>query len=110
LSGFILSKELPLLVDLSEISSHLDGKRITVFGYVRTAEVKTGRRGSLHLALVLGEGDYTVNVYIIRPVPNIINQPVIVQGVYHKQGRFAGRSLDHFIVAETIERDWSRSQ
>ncbi|MFQ5598236.1 MAG: hypothetical protein ACE5GK_09325 [Nitrospiria bacterium] len=99
-------KELPVLVEISEIGEQYDGKRIAVFGWVRSAQVKTGRRGSLHLEIVVGEGEHTVYVYTVRPIVNLMNQNVIVQGIYHERGRFAGRPAEHFIVADTIVKDW----
>ncbi len=104
--GRVFAKDLPLLLELSEVGEAYDGKRITVFGWVRSAEVKRGRRGSIHLEIVVGEGDHSIFVYTVRPVPNIINREVIVQGVYHESGRFAGLSAEHYIVAEAIVRDW----
>ena len=103
------TKELPLLVKLSEISQAHDGKRITVFGQVQSAKVKTGRRGSLHLELIIGEGEHTVHVYTIRPISNILGQAVIVQGIYHEEGRFAGHYLERFITAESILKDGSKA-
>ncbi len=100
------AKELPLLVKLSEIDASFHKKRVTVFGWVRSAEVKTGRRGSLHLELLVGENDKTILVFITRPVYNVIGNEVIIQGIYHQHGRFAGFEQKHFIVADAIVRNW----
>ncbi len=108
--GTSLAKELPLLVELSDLGEVYDGKRITVFGWVKSTEVKTGRRGSLHLELIVGEGDHSVHVFTVRPVSHILNRRVIVQGIFHEHGRFAGHEKAHFIVAETIVRDWGESK
>ncbi|MFQ5580031.1 MAG: hypothetical protein ACE5FZ_05415 [Nitrospiria bacterium] len=105
--GVSFAKELPLLVELSDLGETHDGKRVTVFGWVQSTEVKTGRRGSLHLELIVGEGDHTVKVFTIKPVSHVLNRRVIVQGIFHEYGRFAGHEKAHFIVAETIVRDWS---
>ncbi|MFQ5544252.1 MAG: hypothetical protein ACE5FY_07885 [Nitrospiria bacterium] len=106
----VFPKELPVLIDLSELSKTHDGKRITVFAKVLSAEVKTGRRGSLHLELVVGKEGRTVRVYTIKPISNIINRRIIIQGIYHEQGRFAGHKLKQFIEAGTIVLDQSETR
>ncbi len=105
-----LAKDLPRLVALSEIGESFDGLRVTIFGWVRSAEVKTGRRGSLHLEVVVGEGEHQIMVFTIRPVHNVLNREVIVQGIYHEEGRFAGFEQKHFIVADTIVRNWKEQE
>jgi len=109
-SGKASAKDLPLLVALSDLGETHDGRRIAVFGWVRSAEVKTGRRGSLHLEIVVGEGEHSITVYSDRPVPNIVDREVIVQGVFHASGRFAGHPAEHYIVAEAIVRNWSDTE
>lgn len=104
------AKDLPILVKLSEIGESFDGRRVTVFGWVRSAEVKTGRRGSLHLEIIIGEGNHKITVFSTRPVHNIVDQEVIVQGIYHEYGRFAGFEQKRFIVAEMIERNWEEKK
>ena len=102
----LFAKDLPVLVPLHEIGRQYDARRVSVFGWVRSVEVKQGRRGSRYVELILGEGDATVTIYSIRPVPNLLNARVIVQGVYKEAGRFGGLLADHFIDAEMIVRDW----
>lgn len=102
----LFAKDLPVLVPLERIGSQYDSQRVSVFGWVRSVEVKKGRRGSDYVELVLGEGDATVNVYSLTPVYNILDAYVVVQGTYREEGRIAGFLADHFITAEIIVRDW----
>lgn len=102
----ILAKELPILVDISELSEAHDGKRIVVMGWARSAEVMRGRMGSQFVKTEIAEDGDTVSVYSDFSPFNVVNNRVIVQGVYHISGRFGGLSADHFIVAETILREW----
>ncbi|MFQ5597375.1 MAG: hypothetical protein ACE5GK_04915 [Nitrospiria bacterium] len=102
----ILAKELPLLVDISELSEEYDGKRIVVMGWARSAVSMRGRMGSQFVKTEIGEGDNSVTVYSDFPPYNVVNNRVIVQGVYHRSGRFGGYSADHFIVADTLLREW----
>jgi len=102
----ILAKELPLLVDISELNAEYDGKRIVVMGWARSAEAMRGRMGSQFVKTEIGEGDVSVTVYSDFPPYNIVNNRVIVQGVYHIEGRFGGLSAEHFIVADTLLREW----
>jgi len=105
----IIAKELPVLVKLSELDASFDGLRVTVFGWARSTEVKTGRRGSLHLKVIVGRGERNIVVFTIWPVHNIVDREVIVQGIYHSHGRFAGFEEKHFIVADTIIRNWEEN-
>jgi len=104
--GLSHAKELPLLVELSDLGETHDGMRVTIFGWVQSGEVRTGRRGSLYLDLVVGAGAHRITVVMAKPAANILNRRVIVQGIYHKEGSFGGHRKEHFIDAETIVRDW----
>jgi hypothetical protein len=94
---------------LSTESDQYDGQRIIVVGRVRSIEVQTGRRGSSYAMLVIEETDHSpggpvhsVNV-IILDVPSVrVGNDVLVQGVYHQEGRQAGKTFEHFIDAEAI--------
>lgn len=103
----LFAKDLPVLVPLENMGPQYDSQRVSVFGWVRSIEVKEGRRGSNYVEIVLGEGDATVNVYSLTPVYNILDAYVVVQGTYREQGRIAGFLADHFIAAEVIVRDWT---
>ncbi len=102
----IIAKELPVLVDVSELSEAYDGKRVAVMGWARSAETKRGRMGSNYVETKLGEEDNSVTVFSSFPPYNIVNSRVIVQGVYHHHGRYAGFLADHYIVAEALMKDW----
>lgn len=102
----IFARELPILVDVSELGRKYDDKRVTVMGWAQSAEVLRGRMGSTFIKTEVGEGKDTITVFCIFPHNNILNNRVIVQGVYHHEGRFGGLHADHYVVAETIVRDW----
>ena len=103
----ILAKELPLLVNIADLNDQYDGKRVVVMGWARSAETMRGRMGSQFVKTEIGEGENSVTVYSDFPPYNVVNNRVIVQGVYHVEGRFGGLSADHFIVADTVLREWS---
>jgi len=104
----IVAKELPLLVSVSELCEDHDGMRVTVMGWARSAEMQRGRMGSNYVKTEVGEGEKSITVFSTFPPYNILNNRVIVQGVYHHEGRFGGLLADHFIVADTVMRDWGR--
>jgi len=104
----LFAKELPELVALENIEAH-DDHRVTVFGWVRSVELKKGRLGSNFLELTIGEGDSEIKAYSIFPLYNVLDHRVIVQGVYRKSGRFAGLLASNFISAEVIVNDWGPS-
>ncbi|MFQ5588732.1 MAG: hypothetical protein ACE5F7_07820 [Nitrospiria bacterium] len=102
----IIAKELPVLVDVSQLNEEYDGKRVTVMGWARSAEVKRGRLGSNFVETEVGENGLSVTVFSDFPPYNIVNNRVIVQGIYHHHGRYGGLLADHFIVADALMRDW----
>ncbi len=102
----IIAKELPILVDVSELSEAYDGKRVAVMGWARSAETLRGRMGSNYLKTELGKDGQIVTVFTAFPAYNIVNNRVIVQGVYHHHGRYGGYLAEHFIDADTLIRDW----
>lgn len=102
----VIARELPVLVDVSELGEAYDGKRVAVMGWARSAEILRGRMGSNYLKTELGEDGQIVTVFTAFPAFNIVNNRVIVQGVYHHHGRYGGLLADHFIVADALMRDW----
>lgn len=100
------AKELPLLLEVSELTQDHDGKRVAIMGWARSAETLQGRRGSNYVKTKVAIEDHSVTVFTDFPVYNVINRRVIVQGTYHVRGRYAGQLALHFIVAETLMRDW----
>lgn len=109
------SKELPMQVTVSDLASEpkqYDGHRVVVTGRVRSMEVQLGRRGSEYLMIVLEEDSPTssgkvkpVQVYI-PTVPKVREgDNALVQGVYHIEGKQAGRFFEHFVDAEVILRN-----
>jgi hypothetical protein len=108
-------KELPMLVTVSDLGrdpGQYDGHRIVVTGRVRSIEMQMGRRGSEYLLLILEE-DSPASSGTVQPVqvfsPTIPKvqegDPALVQGVYHKEGKQAGRVFEHFVDAEVILRN-----
>jgi hypothetical protein len=108
-------KELPMLVTVSDLAAEpgrYDGHRIVVTGRIRSIEMQTGRRGSEYLMLILEE-DSPTSSGTIQPVqvfsstfPKVQEGDLaLVQGVYHKEGKQAGRVFEHFVDAEVILRN-----
>jgi hypothetical protein len=108
------AKELPLLVtvrDLANEPGEYDGHRVVVTGRVQSMEIQTGRRGSEFLMLVLEEdapsspsSNAVQPVQVFSPtIPKVQRgDRALVQGVFHIEGRQAGRSFEHFVDAEVI--------
>jgi hypothetical protein len=110
-----ISKELPMQVTVSDLASQpkqYDGHRVFVTGRVRSMEMQVGRRGSEYLMIVLEEDSPTssgevkpVQVYF-PTVPKVREgDRALVQGVYHIEGKQAGRFFEHFVDAEVILRN-----
>jgi len=110
-----ISKELPMQVTVSDLASEpkqYDGHRVVVTGRVRSMEVQLGRRGSEYLMIVLEEDSPAssekvkpVQVYI-PTVPKVREgDRALVQGVYHIEGKQAGRFFEHFVDAEAVLRN-----
>ena len=98
--------------DLAAEPEQYDGHRVVVTGRVRSMEVQMGRRGSEYLVLVLEE-DSPASSRAIQPV-QIFSATVpkvrqgdhaLVQGVYHREGKEAGRPFEDFVEAEAILRN-----
>jgi hypothetical protein len=108
-------KELPMLVTLNDLSAEpdrYDGHRVVVTGRVRSIEVQAGRRGSQLALLVLEEAapkgsDLRSTVFVITLVTPGVQQgnQALIQGIYHLEGRQAGRLFNHFIDAEVIMKE-----
>ena len=103
-----------MLVTVSDLAAEpgqYDGHRVVVTGRVRSIEMQMGRRGSEYLVLILEE-DSVSSSGMVQPVqvysptlPKVQEgDHALVQGVYHKQGKQAGRFFDHFVDAEVILR------
>jgi len=105
-------KELPVLVTVTELSAQpdqYDGHRVVVTGRIRSVEIQRGRRGSEFLILVLEEDSpapsKTVQVYS-PSLPSVKpGDRAMVQGIYHQEGRQAGRPFENFVDAEVILPD-----
>jgi hypothetical protein len=102
----ILARELPLLLNVSELGEEYDNQRVAVMGWARSAVVMRGRMGSSFVSATVGEEEDEVTVFSDFPHYNLVNSRVIVQGVYHHQGRYGGLPAEHFIVADAVIRDW----
>jgi hypothetical protein len=101
-----LAKELPVLVDISELNGNYDGRRVAVMAWARSAQTLRGRRGSHYVKTEITEAEESMIVFTDFPPLNVVNNRVIVQGVYHHRGRYAGFLGDRFIVADTVFREW----
>lgn len=114
---FSTSKELPVLVTVGELldkSEEYNGHRVVVIGRVRSIEVQRGRRGGVYVMLVLVEDTSAPSDLPPESVPSVAvvsftlppvhqGSRVLVQGVYHREGKQAGRPFEHFIDAEVIQ-------
>ncbi|MHB8481385.1 MAG: hypothetical protein ACYDBV_01415 [Nitrospiria bacterium] len=100
----------PLSIEVIRHSPELyDGKNIKVAGQVRSLAPARGRRGSEFIVLVLESSKsppddssqiLTVFSYLSPPLKK--GNRVIVTGVYHKEGYWAGSTHEHFIEASQI--------
>ncbi len=110
-------KELPVLVTIKDLLTEpnpYDGHRVVVAGRIRSMELQTGRRGSEFIMLVLEEDapnttEPKLSLEVISlTIPKVRQgHHALVQGVYHREGKQAGRSFEHFIDADIIVRDKS---
>ncbi|MBI3609988.1 MAG: hypothetical protein HY204_04690 [Nitrospirae bacterium] len=104
-----------MLVSVSDLAAEpgqYDGHRVVVTGRVRSMEMQIGRRGSEYLMLTLEEDSPTSSgtiqpVQVFSPTLPKVQEGdhALVQGVYHKEGKQAGRFFDHFVDAEVILRN-----
>ncbi|MBI1821733.1 MAG: hypothetical protein HY036_11065 [Nitrospirae bacterium] len=100
----------PLSIEVIRSSPELyDGKNIKVSGQVRSLNPSRGKRGSEFMVLVLensnfqpGDSSQTLTVFSYFTPPLKKGGRVIVTGVYHKTGYWAGSTHDHFIEASKI--------
>lgn len=105
-------RELPAPVavrDLVERPAEYDGRRVIANGFVRSIELQQGRRGSEYVVLVLEdaaadapESVFSVTVVSLSVVSFRKCDRALVQGVYHREGKQAGRPYEHFIDAEAV--------
>lgn len=110
-----LAAEAPLNVrihDLLDHSDQYDGRLVVVTGYVGHVAWERGRRGSEYVELVLEEAGSgvppkaaTVTVVALTPPKVRACQHVLVQGVYHREGKQAGRPYEFFIDADAVIPD-----
>ena len=110
-------KELPVLVTIKELltePNQYDGHRVVVAGRIRSMELQTGRRGSEYVMLILEEdapnaAEPNLSIEVISLTLPKVRQGnhALVQGIYHREGKQAGRSFEHFIDADTIIREKS---
>lgn len=98
--------------DLASEPKQYDGHKVFVTGRIRSMEVQFGRRGSEFMMIVLEEDSPTssgevkpVQVYIPTQPKVKEGDRAVVQGVYHIEGRQAGRFFKHFVDAEVILRN-----
>jgi hypothetical protein len=107
-------KELPMLVSVGDLTAdpdQYDGHRVVVTGSVRSLEIQRGRRGSEYIMLILEENTASassgpsVSVVTLTLPPVRQGHHALVQGVYHREGKQAGRTFEHFIDAEVILKE-----
>ena len=110
-------KELPVLATIKQLLTEpdqYDGRRVVVAGRVRSIEFQTGRRGSEFIRMVLEENspdanDPKISIEVTSvTIPKVSRgNSVLVQGIYHVEGKQGGRPFERFIDADTIVREKS---
>jgi hypothetical protein len=98
--------------DLVEHPEDFDGRLVLVTGYVGRVAWERGRRGSEYVELRLDEagdaaGANEASVTVVSWPGSAIKQcqHVLVQGVFHRVGKQAGRPYELFIEADAVLRD-----
>jgi hypothetical protein len=98
--------------DLVEQPDQYDGRLVVVTGYVGHVAWERGRRGSEYVELTLEEAGSgapptvsTVTVVALTPPKVRVCQHVVIQGVYHREGKQAGRPYEFFIDADAVIPD-----
>jgi hypothetical protein len=97
--------------DLVERPDDYDGRLVLVTGYVGRVAWERGRRGSEYVELRLDEagaaGGSEASVTVISWPGSIFKtcQHVLVQGIFHRTGKQAGRSYELFIEADAVLHD-----
>lgn len=114
-AGAASAGEAPLNVAIHDLVEHpdqYDGRLVLVTGYVGHIAWERGRRGSEYVELRLDEagteaGATEASVTVIAwPVPIVREcQQVLVQGIYHRTGKQAGRPYEFFIDADAVLRE-----
>lgn len=95
--------------DLLDDPDRYDGRRVVVAGFVSSIEFERGRRGSEYAVLMLEESGTGApkTVHAVKVIsltfPKIRKcQYALIQGVYHREGKQAGRPYEFFIDAEAV--------
>jgi hypothetical protein len=107
--------ESPLNVAIHDLMEHpdqYDGRLVLVRGYVGHVAWERGRRGSEYVVLTVEEAGTkgpasvsTVTVIALTGPKIRPCQQVLVQGVYHREGKQAGRPYELFIDADAVIPD-----
>jgi hypothetical protein len=108
-------KDLPVLATIKELltePNQYDSHRVVVAGRIRSMELQTGRRGGEFIMILLEEA--APNAAEPNPSIEVISLTIpkvrqgdraLVQGIYHREGKQAGRPFEHFIDADAIIRE-----
>ncbi len=98
--------------DLVEHPDQYDGRLVVVTGYIGHVAWERGRRGSEYVEIRLDEaateaGVTEASVTVISWPGSAVRkcQHVLVQGVFHRTGKQAGRPYEFFIDADAVLRD-----
>lgn len=98
--------------DLVEHPDQYDGRLVVVTGYIGHVAWERGRRGSEYVELRLDDaateaGATEASVTVISWPGSALRkcQHVLVQGVFHRTGKQAGRPYEFFIDADSVLRD-----
>ncbi len=105
-----VAKELPIFVELEDVEFY-DDVRIVTTGTVESIEIRKGRTDSLYIYITLVKvktNPFSVHYLIVLypTVPLIdINDFVLVQGTYQKEGKAFGLFHENFMLAEIIIKE-----
>jgi hypothetical protein len=98
--------------DLVDHPDDFDGRLVLVTGYVGRVAWERGRRGSEYVEIRLDEagidvGSGEASVTVISWPGSAVKkcEHVLVQGVFHRAGKQAGRPYEFFIEADAVLRD-----
>ncbi|MFY9268347.1 MAG: hypothetical protein WAO55_01215 [Candidatus Manganitrophaceae bacterium] len=98
-------KELPRLVDITDLKSDPDGydrHRVTVIGTVSSCEKKTGRRGSRYIEIEVVQNGSSILAVSDTVRCAKAGAEVVVQGTYRRSGWFAGYLFHEYMNAEHV--------
>jgi hypothetical protein len=94
-------------VELSDLSDHPDkyhDEEIQIRGSIHRIDQYIGAYGGEYIGLTMNDG-ITIFFYAKTGVAMLVNgDTVLVDGTFHKYGKFGGQGHDFFITTHRLER------